>query len=87
MTDIEPGRLTIDIEAGDTPVFTSENWPNEPVWVLAIDQSGTSVSAFAQPQSYDWALAALRRLEETFMHAAGYFSREDFGLKEEDDNA
>lgn len=82
-------RLIITIEDGkDTPRFEVEGgFPVDPVWILAFDGGGTAVSMFGKPQSYNWALSALRQIEQTFMMQAGHFERDDFGIGEEEDDA
>lgn len=81
MTTTPNGVLTITTGDGTHPVFeTNEEFPlQEPLWVLAFQSDGTAVSMFREPTSYDWALSALRRIEEVLMRQAGWFDNLDLG--------
>ncbi|WIF20554.1 hypothetical protein SEA_JFLIX2_63 [Rhodococcus phage Jflix2] len=62
----------------------TEEFPiQEPVWVLVFNEQGQAVSMFNNPRQYEWALSALRQVEEVLMRQAGYF--DNLGLGPSDD--
>jgi len=69
----------------DRPRFeVSEDFPiQEPIWVLTFNEQGQAVSMFKEPKEYEWALHALRQIEEVLMRQAGYFDNIGLGPQEE----
>lgn len=88
MTTTANGKLTALTGDGIHPTFETENFPiDEPVWVLAFAADGTVVSMFTDSRPYEWALGALRNVEEVFMRQAGYFDNLNLGPQEGSNDA
>lgn len=70
-------RLTITIDDDGTPQFDTDNFPGDPVWVLAIGGNGEAVSMFAEERDFQWALDKLMSVASVLARQAGHID-EDF---------
>lgn len=70
----------------NNPSFdVTEDFPiQDPVWVLVFNEKGQAVSMFKEPKEYEWALSALRQIEEVLMRQAGYFDSLGLGPQGDD---
>ncbi|AEV52029.1 hypothetical protein [Rhodococcus phage REQ1] len=85
MTTTPHGKLIATTGDGTHPKFETENFPiDDPVWVLAFTEDGSAVSMFKESRSYEWALSALRRIEEVLMRQAGWFDRLDLDTPDDE---